>query len=103
VSPYLTTAEPTIGGPHNSGATVVDIDGGKMDGFLTEFRQQIGDGPTDVMAHWDAQTIPNYWAYASNFVLQDHMFQPVGSWSHPSHLYEVSAWSATCTSTNPFS
>src|SRR5205085_1787542 len=40
--------------------------------------------------------IPNYWAYADHFVLQDHMFESVDSWSLPSHLSMVSGWSATC-------
>ncbi len=40
--------------------------------------------------------IPNYWDYAHDFVLQDHMFQSDASWSLPSHLYMVSAWSARC-------
>ena len=40
--------------------------------------------------------IPNYWAYARNFVLQDHMFESIASWSLPSHLYIVSGWSADC-------
>src|SRR4029077_19123368 len=31
------------------------------------------------------------------FVLQDHMFESVGSWSLPEHLYMVSEWSAFCT------
>jgi phospholipase C len=43
--------------------------------------------------------IPNYWAYAKNYVLQDHFFEAPGSWSLPAHLYEVSAWSAKCTKT----
>src|SRR5581483_4273041 len=44
-----------------------------------------------------------YWDYARNFVLQDHMFESVASWSLPAHLYMVSAWSAHCRSNNPFS
>jgi len=44
--------------------------------------------------------IPNYWTYARDFVLQDHMFEPVASWSLPSHLYMVSAWSAECSDQN---
>ena len=51
---------------------------------------------TDVMGYHDAREIPNYWTYARDFVLQDHMFAPVSSWSLPAHLYEVSAWSAFC-------
>jgi phospholipase C len=44
--------------------------------------------------------IPNYWSYADNFVLQDAMFAPTDSWTLPSHLFLVSAWSARCT--NPY-
>jgi phospholipase C len=53
-----------------------------------------------VMGYHDVGEIPNYWAYASNFTLQDHMFEPVASYSLPDHLYMVSAWSATCTPAN---
>src|SRR4029077_2152797 len=52
----------------------------------------------DVMGWHDAREIPNYWAYAQNFVLQDKMFEPNASWSLPSHLFMVSGWSAYCTS-----
>src|SRR5256885_6863507 len=44
----------------------------------------------------DAREIPNYWAYAQNFVLQDDMFASSSSWSLPEHLYMVSGWSAVC-------
>jgi phospholipase C len=49
------------------------------------------------MGYHDAREIPNYWAYAENYVLQDHMFEPNASWSLPQHLYMVSEWSAFCT------
>jgi phospholipase C len=48
------------------------------------------------MGYHDGQDIPNYWAYARNFVLQDHMFEPNASWSLPAHLFMVSEWSARC-------
>ena len=51
----------------------------------------------DVMGYHDGGDIPNYWAYADDFVLQDHMFEPNASWSLPAHLYQVSEWSASCT------
>jgi phospholipase C len=50
----------------------------------------------DVMGWHDAREIPNYWAYAQNYVLQDHMFEPDATWSLPVHLFMVSAWSAKC-------
>jgi phospholipase C len=52
------------------------------------------------MGYHDASEIPNYWTYAEDFVLQDHMFEPNASWSLPEHLYQVSEWSASCT--NPY-
>jgi phospholipase C len=56
----------------------------------------VSAGLPDVMGYHDGAEIPNYWAYAGNFVLDDHMFQSDASWSLPSHLYMVSAWSAHC-------
>jgi len=96
------------GGPHGEGSVIDDIDGGKMDGFVRESESPGGRGcggfagvcssfaPSDVMGYHDAREIPNYWTYAENFVLDDHMFQSDASWSLPAHLYEVSGWSAHC-------
>jgi phospholipase C len=50
----------------------------------------------DVMGYHDAREIPNYWALAKYFVLQDHLFEPNASWSLPQHLFMVSEWSAKC-------
>jgi phospholipase C len=52
------------------------------------------------MGYHVASDIPNYWTYAKDFVLQDHMFEAAGSWSLPAHLYEVSGWSAKCKDPN---
>ena len=38
------------------------------------------------MGYHDWHEIPNYWNYARNFVLQDHMFEAVNAWSLPAHL-----------------
>jgi phospholipase C len=96
------------GGPHGAPAAVADIDGGKMDGFIAQAesgRKGCLD-PTnpnctpsstpDVMGYHDARELPNYWAYAQNFVLQDHLFEANASWSLPAHLFMVSEWSALC-------
>jgi phospholipase C len=110
VKPYHNAAEVNAGGPHGASPAATDIDGGKMDGFIAAFRQgakackgkrpdtpgcSLGSAP-DVMGWHDAREIPNYWTYAQNFVLQDKMFEPNASWSLPSHLFMVSAWSAEC-------
>src|SRR4029078_8619386 len=65
---------------------------------------ECADGPvdaTDVMGYHVASDIPNYWPYAKNYVLQDHMFESVASWSAPAHLSMVSGWSADCASHDP--
>jgi phospholipase C len=109
VRPYHDPHDVNAGGPHEAVAATTDVDGGKMDGFIRTFRnaQKTCTDPNtpgcargempDVMGWHDAREIPNYWAYAQNFVLQDHMFEPNASWSLPSHLFMVSAWSARCT------
>ena len=51
----------------------------------------------DVMGYHTQSDIPNYWTYAQDFVLQDHMFEPNASWSLPAHLFLVSEWAAYCT------
>jgi phospholipase C len=110
VRPYHDTHDENSGGPHSAKAADIDIDGGKMDGFIEAMRgaQRTGGCPTDiptcvvkghettVMGYHTAQELPNYWAYARNFVLQDRMFAPVRSWSLPAHLYMVSEWAASC-------
>jgi phospholipase C len=117
VKPYLDHADQNRGGLHDGAASVADVHGGKMDGFIrTVEKGQVctsksGDcpagpalNPGTVMAYHDGSDIPNYWAYAQNFVLQDHMFPSIASWSLPTHLALVSGWSAVCSnSVNPMS
>jgi phospholipase C len=115
--PYHDTADINGGGPHGEVNAVADVNGGKMDGFIRQRDSAKGrsqckniDDPAchasatpDVMGYHTAAEIPNYWAYAKNFVLADHMFEPVKSWSLPDHLFMVSAWSARCQNFNPMS
>ena len=109
VRPFHISADVNGGGPHSQDNATADIDGGKMDGFIAQAEQGrkgctdpnnpacTNSGTPDVMGYKDAREIPNYWAYAQNFVLQDHMFEPNASWSLPEHLFMVSEWSAHCT------
>jgi len=108
--PYHDRSNRDAGGPHEHLDALRDIDGGKMDGFIRAVRRALRGGckrhpgeplcskrkAPDVMGYKDAREIPNYWAYARNFVLQDHMVQPDASWSLPDHLFMVSEWSARC-------
>ncbi|HLY85769.1 MAG TPA: alkaline phosphatase family protein [Gaiellaceae bacterium] len=111
VKPFLDlNGADDAGGAHGPVAGQQDVDGGRMDGFIrvtdaklirachrnrhssacAELRRP------NVMSYHDGRQIPNYWAYARNFVLQDHMFEPNWGWSLPAHLWLVSGWSARC-------
>jgi phospholipase C len=129
IAPYHDPSDLNYGGPHSQGDSTADVDGGAMDGFVAMAEKGMGCSTTnpdcspceqqaqaqpgghgnssqcvDVMGYHDAREIPNYWTYASDFVLEDHMFEPNASWSLPAHLYMVSEWSAWCTNPlKPFS
>ncbi len=121
IAPYHDPHDANAGGPHDAPDAQADLDDGishaRMDGFI--YQQDLAataacpfpDAPGcggiargvtqhDVMGYHTNAEIPNYWAYASNFVLQDHLFEGVRSWSLPSHLDLVSEWSALCTDHN---
>jgi phospholipase C len=119
IKPYHDTDDINIGGQHQAKDTVKDIDGGKMDGFIrqaeatapvscgsatSKCEPSLPGGATDVMGYHTAAEIPNYWQYAQDFVLNDHMFETNQGWSFPSHLGLVSLWAASCSqATNPLS
>jgi phospholipase C len=113
VKPFHDTHDINHGGPHEQRAYLADYDTGKMDGFIKarESCTNALDPPdcianlsVDMMGYHNQQEIPNYWTYARNYVLQDHMFEPNASWSLVAHLFLLSEWSALCTiPDDPFS
>ena len=105
--PYHDANPVNVGGPHHAAAAVGDVDRGRMDGFIRQAENAVqgcktllnpacSKGGPDVMGYHDRRDIPNYWSYADQFVLEDHMFEPNASWSLPEHLFLVSEWSAKC-------
>jgi phospholipase C len=94
VAPYLDFHDIDDGGPHDPASARIDIDGGKMDGFITSAKSY--PSPDKVMAYHDGTMLTSYWAYANQYVLQDEMFAPTLAYSLPEHLYLVSNWSAYC-------
>jgi phospholipase C len=112
VKPYVDHADVNGGGPHSQGNATADINGGQMNGFIGQAESGrrgcldptdpacTNSSTPDVMGYHTQSDIPNYWTYAKDFVLQDHMFEPNASWSLPSHLFLVSEWSAMCTQHN---
>ena len=121
VRPTHAPGDRQVGGPHSYRSYVTSVNGGKMDGYEEAFAdatkpcpkttkpresswcERTTDDPTNVMGYKLEEDIPNYWRYAREFVLQDHMFAASNSWSVPAHLYKVSGWSALCKNRNPMS
>ncbi len=115
VAPYYDGTQRTEGGPHGTAASIADVDGGKMDGFIAQAEAKDACTETggcgkckrdvecadEVVSYNDARDIPNYWNYAKEFTLQDNMFESQASWSLPEHLAMVSAWSALCSKKEP--
>jgi phospholipase C len=113
LAPYHDPHDRSGGGPHGSASFAQCYADGGMNGFVASAESAaqkgckvtgdpnclLGDS-MNVMGYHDDREIPNYWAYAKAFMLQDHMFEPVASYSLPDHLFMVSAWSATCTPAN---
>ena len=117
--PYHSTTQYQQGGPHDQKASLIDQNHGKMNGFVTSVTRGKGKcataayrftaacrpflGPKkqpDVLSYHTGKEIPNYWAYAKHYVLQDRMFAPADSWTLPSHLFLFSGWSAYCPDTS---
>ncbi|MDQ1379756.1 MAG: hypothetical protein QOJ71_475, partial [Actinomycetota bacterium] len=111
VRPFVDHRDYVTGGSHGALNFKADVANGQMNGFLADsenasvgcrFTANAGCpiDPTNVLGYHTASDIPNYWSYAQNFVLQDHMYEPNASWSLPEHLFMVSGWSANCTKHN---
>jgi phospholipase C len=121
LAPFHDRHDINAGGPHLYSSAQGDLDDGvtsaKMDGFI--YQQAYGqvscnstvvpkgiqpqcagtrDGVSrhDVVGYHTADEIPNYWAYAQNFVLQDELFEGDRGWSLDAHLEMTSEWSAIC-------
>lgn len=110
IPPYHDPSPVNYDGPHGWDDARTSINQGRMDGFL---RAAYGSGakkgathpcqlpascepgrdPREVMGWHDAREIPNYWNYAHLYVLQDHMFSSIASYTLPNRLYMLSGQS----------
>ncbi len=103
VAPYHSSNDVDFDAPHDRSNALACINGGKMDGFMTEAWKRYvlsvtpslepGYNPKEVMSYHDYREIPNYWNYAHLYVLQDQMFSSVAAYSLPVHLYMLAAQS----------
>jgi phospholipase C len=110
VYPWHDSTDVSNGGPHGVRSANKDVNGGAMDGFISEYETGLRNclnkpgspdcgvpkPQPDVMSYKLRSDLPEYWAYADNYVLQDHMFEPSLTWSLVAHLNMLSGWAARC-------
>ncbi|HEV2351995.1 MAG TPA: alkaline phosphatase family protein [Terriglobia bacterium] len=89
VVPLSHMSDTSVAGLCNSWAcALLGMDGGKMDRF-----DLIYGGALTAYTQLNAEDIPNYWAYAHQFVLADRFFTSVHGPSLPNDFYTIAAQS----------
>jgi len=98
--PLLHTPDHTLLDINHAGdAARVAVNDGKMNGF-DQLQGAIQDGQDIALSQLHESDIPNYWAYARTFTLDDHFFSTINGPSFPNHLVTV-AGSSHNTDDNP--
>jgi phospholipase C/archaellum component FlaF (FlaF/FlaG flagellin family) len=81
---------------HNGSGVFTAMDWGRMDEFDISLGCSVY-GDNLCLTQLQQEDIPNYFSYAGNFVLADHMFSSWAGASFPNHLYTVGAQSGGAT------
>jgi phospholipase C len=101
VTPFGIT-EPDVESPsHSRPSLLAKMDGGASDRYIVVQEKDstnAGYGPSDAqaigllsMAHYDCNTLPFLWKYASSFDLFDHIFQGMTGPSTPGNIEIIAA------------
>ena len=78
VCSYQSNTTVEHGGPHGTAAEIMDLDGGKLDGFIEAAespRQAYDPYPDEVMGYHTCADLPVYCAYAGSGVLFDIFYE----------------------------
>jgi phospholipase C len=93
IVPLSHTPDPLLADiEHTPQAAQIAYDHGKMDGF-DKIPDSIQHGQDVSMSQYYERDIPNYWAYARQFLLADHFFTPILGPSFPNHLVTIAGTS----------
>ena len=92
VKPFLTTNESLIDLAHSWEGSHQAYNNGLMNGFVYAAKSWSANAnATYAMSYYNNQTIADYWMLAHNYVLTDHLFSSVLSYSLPNHWYIIAA------------
>ncbi len=73
---------------HNQATFIEQINGGKMDGFISALSRRNQDGQI-AMGYYDDRDIPYYWNLADNYVLFDNFFSSASEGSLTNHIFWI--------------
>lgn len=86
--------------PHGWNPAHTDYDSGAMDAFNLGEGSKCASPPYPCYAAAQQSLIPNYWALAQHFVLNDNAWSALEGPSFPNHLYTVAGASGATTATS---
>jgi phospholipase C len=89
VRPHHIGNEPIADLGHNAKVYNAELNGGKMNGFVSAFGSQGIQNPNEAMGYYDDRDIPWYWNVADNYVLFDRNFTSAHGGSISNHMFWV--------------
>lgn len=101
VSPYPLSGSSTGDLPHDRGSYVASVDGGKMDEFVAEAAADGYANANQAVGYYTEAQLPDYFAYARNYTLDDHFFVGVLGPTLPNRLFDLGLTNSTWTSDFP--
>jgi phospholipase C len=90
VKPFQLTSATTADLSHDFPYAYADWNQGKMNNFV------VGEGSRGTMGYYTNATIPNYWMYANQYVLDDEFFSSILGYSLPNHWLAVAGDAPAC-------
>ena len=93
IHPFALNAVSTPDLPHDHGSALIDLDHGKNDQFVAQARALGFADPSAAAGYYTAAEIPQYYAYASNYSLDDMFFTGILGPTEPNRLFDLAATS----------
>ncbi len=98
VRPFPLNGTSTPDLPHDRGADLVDLNGGRNDLFVAEAAIRGYAEPSDAVGFYTASQIPAYFEYAQSYTLADHFFSGVLGPTLPNRIFDLAGTSGAWTS-----
>lgn len=101
IAPYPLTGSSTGDLPHDRGSYVASVDGGRMDDFVAEAAADGYANANQAVGYYSEAQLPDYFAYARNYTLDDHFFVGVLGPTLPNRLFDLGLTNSTWPSNFP--